>query len=299
MYSRIFVLILAISVGVGIGFGASTVAGLVSDGPSIGGLSRRSAESLVEQLTPGESSALDPQQVALVVESLVQILDEEINERRILAEQLEEVRSEMSKLQRNLSIRPEATSSANAANTASQQPGAQAGQSLEGRLAASGFTPQQIENVRRRESEASMQQVELDDRARREGWANTYRYFEEFNSLTSALDNVRHDLGDDDTYDRYLFASGQPNRVSVGMVIETSPAEQAGLQQGDVIRSYAGERVFSTAQLTALRSGGVKGMPVIVEIIRGGELIQIWMPRGPMGIRTQLELADPSAPGSG
>ncbi|MFQ6004224.1 MAG: PDZ domain-containing protein [Woeseia sp.] len=96
-----------------------------------------------------------------------------------------------------------------------------------------------------------------------------------------------------------FFASGRPNRVAVRTVIETSPAEQAGLQPGDVIRSYAGARVFSSEQLVNLRSAGVKGMPVTVEIVRDGELMQITMPRGPMGIQTRQDVVDPSAPGGG
>ena len=143
-----------------------------------------------------------------------------------------------------------------------------------------------------------MQQIELDDRARREGWITTSRYFEEFNNLVKGADTVRRDLGDD-AYSHFLFAIGRPNRLTVGMVIETSPAEQAGLHLGDVIRSYAGERVFSSAQLTRLRSSGDKDMPVILEIVRDGEPMQIWIPRGPMGIQIQQDRVDPSEPGGG
>ncbi|MEE8157099.1 MAG: PDZ domain-containing protein, partial [Gammaproteobacteria bacterium] len=81
--------------------------------------------------------------------------------------------------------------------------------------------------------------------------------------------------------------------------IETSPAQQAGLQPGDIIRSYAGERVFSSQQLVNLRSAGVKGIPVTVEIIRDGQLMQITMPRGPMGVQTRQVVVDPTAPGGG
>ncbi len=92
MHSRIFVLVLA--VGVGIGIGALTVARLATDDPSIEELSQRGAESLAERLMRGESGELNSEQLAQVVESLIQIQNEEIIERRVLAEQLEEVRSE-------------------------------------------------------------------------------------------------------------------------------------------------------------------------------------------------------------
>ena len=208
------------------------------------------------------------------------------------------MRSELTELQQILRTFTIATSSANTRFTASQQQGAEVGQTIDARLAAAGFTPQQIETLGRREAAAQMQQVELDDQARREGWVNTARYYQELNNLVSGADTVRSDLGDD-AYSRYLFASGRPNRVTVSRVIATSPAEKAGLQHGDVIRSYGGERVFSTQQLVNLRSAGDKGMPVIVEVIRDGELMQIWIPRGAMGIQTRPDTADPNAPGGG
>ena len=77
MYSRIFVLILA--VGIGVGIGALTISRLASDDPSVEGLLEHTTESLVGRLTQGESSELDPEQLARVVESLIQILDEEIS----------------------------------------------------------------------------------------------------------------------------------------------------------------------------------------------------------------------------
>lgn len=298
MNSRIFALVLAVGVGVGIGIGASTVVRMAFDDPSTDGLSQRAAEGLAQQLAWGESSELDPQQVAQIMESLLQTLDEEISERHFLAAQLEEVRSEMTAMLQDLRARFGTAFPGNASNTASPQPGAQADQTIEERLAVSGFTPQQIRTISRRVAETQMEQIELDDRARREGWITTSRYFEEFNNLVMGADTVRRDLGDD-AYSHFLFAIGRPNRLTVGRVIETSPAEQAGLRLGDVIRSYAGERVFSSAQLTELRSSGDKDMPVIVEIIRDGEPMQVWIPRGPMGIQLRQDRVDPSAPGGG
>jgi len=294
MYSRIFTLILAI--GVSAGIGAFTALRMAPDDSLNEYLSKRVTENMAERLTRGEAGELDAEQVAQVVESLMQILNEEISERQILTEQLDEMRLEMTDLQENFRARVMASLLENRRNAVSPQAGAEVDQSSEGRLAASGFTPQQFEALRRREEGARMRQIELDDRARREGWVNSPRYFEEFNKLTSGTESIRRELGDD-AYDRYLFVSGRPNRIAVGTVIATSPAEQAGFQTGDVIRSYDGERVFSSAQLVNLRSAGDSGMPVVVEIIRDGVLMQITIPRGPMGIQTQGDLVNPSAPG--
>ena len=164
---------------------------------------------------------------------------------------------------------------------------------LAGRLAAAGFTEEEVATLRRRQGENQMRQVELDDRARREGWVNTPRYYEEINRLFDDTDPIRSELGDD-AFDRYLYATGRPNRIRVTQVIETSPAEQAGFRSGDIIVSYGGERLFSTQQLTGLRSEGERGATVNVEIVRDGIPMQIAIPRGPMGIQTSPDLVDPS-----
>jgi len=296
MVSRIFALILAVAVGAGVG--AFTAVRMTSDDSSGNEYSQQVVESVAERLTSAEPSELDPEQVAQVVESLMQIVDEEISERQVLAEQLEEVRSEMAELQLNLRARVEAAFSDNTGNAAAQPAGRQVNQSMDKRLASMGFTPQQFEDLRRREEGAQMQQIELNDQAIREGWINSPRYFEESNRLTSGADSIRRELGDD-AYDRYLFASGSSNRIAVGTVIATSPAEQAGFRTGDVIKTYGGERVFSATQLVNLRSAGQIGTTVVVEIIRDGEHMQIAMPRGPMGVQTRPKRVDPLTPDGG
>ena len=167
MYSRILVVILAVAVGAGVG--AFTAVRMTSDASSSKDYSKRVADTLAERLTAGEASALDSEQVALVVDSLMQILDEEISERQILAEQLEDVQSEMADLQQNLRARVEAAFSESRENAIAQRAVTQVNQSMEERLAASGFTPQQFEVLRRREEGAQMQQIELNDQAIRSG----------------------------------------------------------------------------------------------------------------------------------
>ena len=296
MVSRILILLLAVAVGAGVG--AFTAVRMTNDGPPSESDTKRDAVNLAERLATADPSELDPEQVAQIVDSLMLIVDEEISERQLLADQLDEVRAEMADLQQNLRASVEAAFSENRGNRVSQSSGSQVEQSLDKRLAASGFTLQQFEELRRREEGAQMQQIELNDQAIREGWINSPRYFEELNRLSNSTDDIRRELGDD-AYDRYLYASGSSNRIAVGSVIATSPAEQAGLQAGDVISRYGGERVFSGGQLVNLRSGGNIGSPVVVEIIRDGELIHLTMPRGPMGVRTRPQRVDPLTLGGG
>ncbi len=301
MHKRLLTVVLAVAAGIGIG--AFAVSRLGSDNASAEVSSRHKVADFIEQVAQGDLRESDPEQVARVVESLAQILNEEIAERRILAEQLEELRSEVTDLQENLGTRVAEAFSNGAVGsvsiavegTAPPQDNFQRNLAMEARLAAAGFTAEQVATLRRREAEMLMQQVELDDRARREGWVNTPRYFEEFNNLSNDQNPIRRELGDD-AYDRYLFASGRPNRVAVANVIETSAAERVGLREGDVILSYGGERLFETGQLINLRSAGVRGEPVNLEIIRDGQFMRITMPRGAMGINTQPEVMDPGVP---
>ena len=296
MHKRLLVVVLAVAVGIGIG--SFVVARVASEKASVQESSEHTVANIVERVKSGDYSETNPEQLALVVESLVQILDQEIVERRVLAEQLEELRSDLTDLQETLGIRVNEAFSAtsnsfDAGNSALAVDGTQGNQTIGARLAAAGFMPQQIETLRRREAEMVMMQVDVDDRARREGWFNTPRYFEELNNFANTVNPIRRDLGDD-AYDRYLYASGRPNRVAVANVIETSPAELAGLREGDVILSYGGVRLFDTGQLTGLRSSGVRGDLVTLEIIRDGEPMRVTMPRGPMGINAQPEILDPN-----
>ena len=67
-------------------------------------------------------------------------------------------------------------------------------------------------------------------------------------------------------------------------VIESSPEQSAGLQPGDEIVRYDGERVFNMTDLTQRTMDGAAGQNVIVDIMRNGQPMQIVMPRGPVGI---------------
>ena len=234
-----------------------------SDGAAPG-----SATSFADQLADGRFAGSDPEQMARALDSLAHVLEEEIAERRILAEQLDALREQLVDLEDNLGSRvTQAFAERNSSEAAVAATGSVREQARpetqETRLASLGFSPGQIEDLSRRRGELLMQQIELDDRARREGWNNSARYYRELGAMRSDLEPIRRDLGDD-AYDRYLYAIGYPNRVTVGGIIETSPAQQAGLRAGDVIVSYGGERVFSNTQLSDLRSTGDRGAPVSV-----------------------------------
>lgn len=68
-------------------------------------------------------------------------------------------------------------------------------------------------------------------------------------------------------------------------VLDDTPAEEAGLQEGDVIVAWAGETVRSTAQLRRLVRETPPGREVTVRIVRDGEESSVSLEagrRGPM-----------------
>ena len=153
--------------------------------------------------------------------------------------------------------------------------------SPEGRIEAlieAGFLPSQAEAITRREQELQMEALQQRFEAERSGEPVDWRA-----NRTLTSDTLREELGDAD-YERYLEANGRSTRISVSSVIESSPAQTAGLRPGDEIVNYDGQRVFSMTDLNRQAMGGAPGETVVVDVMREGNLVQVAMPRGPLGI---------------
>lgn len=146
------------------------------------------------------------------------------------------------------------------------------------RLIEAGFLPAQADWIMRREQELQMEALQARFDAEKSGEPVDWMA-----NRTMASDSLRAELGDAD-YERYLEASGRSTNVSVSSVIESSPAQSAGLQPGDEIVRYDGERVFSMTDLTRQTMVGAPGETVVVDILRDGNLMQVALPRGPVGI---------------
>jgi len=153
--------------------------------------------------------------------------------------------------------------------------------SIEGRiekLVEAGFLPSQASMIVRREAELQMDSIEARYEAERSGDLSAY-----YRGRSSSTEALRAELGDAD-YERYLAANGRSTSVTISSVIDSSPAQSAGLQPGDEIVRYDGERVFSMTDLTQQTMDGVAGQNIVVDITRDGISMQIVMPRGPVGI---------------
>jgi len=151
-------------------------------------------------------------------------------------------------------------------------------------LVKAGINEELAADIVRRRNETDMKILELRDRASREGYLNTGRYTREMNELREHDTSLRDEIGDD-YYDSYLYVSGQSNRVRVASVMMGSPAEMSGMNNGDMILNYDDRRMFNWSELQGATSRGERGEYVNVTVLRNGQLVNLWVPRGPLGIR--------------
>jgi hypothetical protein len=144
-------------------------------------------------------------------------------------------------------------------------------------LVEAGFSAVEAQRITQRESELQLEALYAQYDAVRSGEPLDPR------SRLGTQDQLREELGDA-SYERYLEATGQPTSVGVRQVMSGSAGATAGLQAGDEIVSYGGERVFDTLDLNRLTLEGSPGEPVVVDVLRDGQQIQVYVPRGPIGI---------------
>jgi membrane-associated protease RseP (regulator of RpoE activity) len=145
-------------------------------------------------------------------------------------------------------------------------------------LMDNGFSEDEARRVIEKESEAEFMAMQAAWEAQRGG--------ESVDPLSAMGDYqalLRAELGDAD-YERYLAAQGQPTSIQVTRVLAGSPGSDAGLQPGDQLVSYAGERVYNVSDLRKLTLQGTPGEDVVIEIDRDGVRMQLNVQRGPVGI---------------
>jgi hypothetical protein len=144
-------------------------------------------------------------------------------------------------------------------------------------LVEAGFSPDQAQRITERESELRLDALYAQYDAVREGEPLDFR------DRTDPQDQLRQELGDA-SYERYLGATGQSTSVGVQQVMSGSPGQSAGLQPGDDLVAYGGERVYDVSDLNQMILEGQPGETVVVDVIRDGQQIQLYVPRGPIGI---------------
>jgi len=160
-------------------------------------------------------------------------------------------------------------------------------------LILAGFEPATVEEIETIRNDAQLQRLELRDQATREGWLNTDRFRQASRELNRS-GKLREALGDDN-YDKLLIAEGRNNRVRIEDVMDNSAAAAAGIESGDVILRYSDERIFSFRDLQSATTAGERDQTVTVQVIRDGDIVDLAMPRGPMGVNL-IGITDSSGP---
>jgi hypothetical protein len=159
-------------------------------------------------------------------------------------------------------------------------------------LLRAGVTPEVADDLVWRRSQLSLARLDLRDEAARDGWLGSARYREELRRINEQQVSIEDEVGVD-AYDRYLYETGQSNRVAVDSVIPGSAGEESGLQPGDVIERYGDAQVLDFQDLREATSAGARGELVPVAVRRGGELLEMWLPRGPIGIGLDATRVEP------
>jgi hypothetical protein len=160
-------------------------------------------------------------------------------------------------------------------------------------LLDAGFTRSEVAAFRTRMDDIQLERLYLRDRAAREGWLATRRYMEDSRALDAQLSLAREEFGEE-LYDWVMYSTGDSNRVQVSEVMEGSAAAEAGLAPGDVIYSYAVHRIFSGGELREENTVGTAGGTTPVDVVREGESLRVYVPRGPLGIMVEPSSQEPA-----
>jgi PDZ domain len=164
-----------------------------------------------------------------------------------------------------------------------------AGGFAEDQLVARGLPAPEASRLRERYEQQELAELELRNRAMREGWLGRPRYDMELRALRERL---RAEVGDED-YDRMLWAAGRSNRVAVAGVLSGSPAEAAGLEVGDVVISYGGHSIFDGGELIHATVRAEPGGHSRLVVLRNGEETSFDVPNGALGMRLKPERQAP------
>lgn len=168
--------------------------------------------------------------------------------------------------------------------------------SVSDNLVAAGVDRGVADAIVDRQNQRELRLLELRDKATREGYLRTPRYRDEVSEVMADAQSLRDEVGDE-TYDRFLWASGQTNRIGVESVIAGSAAAEAGIEPGDLITRYDEARVFNWRDLNSATTAGERDEYVDVTIIRSGSEFRVSIPRGPLGVRLSPASRDPDDQG--
>ncbi len=152
------------------------------------------------------------------------------------------------------------------------------GERRRARMLDAGLSPQTVDWIRQRETELQLESLAQNWERQRQ------RYLDGEPLSPGPAAALRAELNELD-YEAYRRALGLPTSATVLSVFDGATASQAGLQPGDRIVRYDGERLYDLADLQALSVQGPAGETVTLDIERDGVPLQVAVPRGPLGVR--------------
>ena len=158
----------------------------------------------------------------------------------------------------------------------------QAANELQTQLLNSGFSQGEYDLIANTREELQLKRLQLRDQAIREGWFRSESWTLQSRAL-NADTALRKKLGDE-RFDDYLTAIGRSNRVKIDDVMTGSAAQLAGILPGDLIYRYADQRVYLSAELRNMTTAGEAGETTALTVLRDGELLDLSVPRGPLGV---------------
>jgi len=244
-----------------------------------------------------DTSESEPDIVAADIEQLAQQLVQERKKRKDLEMKVQQLGEQVEKLSQHLiTTRDEGNDDRNdkTISTGSRNiPQRISGWVDAKRLSEAGLTSEQADNITQVYESVEMDKLYLRDRAQREGWMASQRVRDEMDKLDERTRNLRNELGEQ-AYDALLYATGRPNRVIVEGTLGNSPAAQAGIKKGDAILRYADKPIYSWYDLRSATTEGDANDMVAVQIARGNKRMEIYVKRGPLGIRLDQESVNPA-----
>lgn len=156
-------------------------------------------------------------------------------------------------------------------------------------LVAAGIAPTEIDWIRELFERTVAARLELEDARLRKGEGNALHVIRDELALEQSL---RAEFGDED-FDAVRFAMNEENRVILTDLLESSAGFQSGIRPGDEVISYDGQRIFRPRDLKLLIATGERDQPVEMRLLREGEVVRVFVPRGPIGARLAFEVRPP------
>ncbi len=161
-------------------------------------------------------------------------------------------------------------------------------------LVEAGISPDVAADMLRRMGEQEYRRLQLQNLISRSSGEVRRQYQNELRELNRNRLSLRSELGEE-TYDRYLYSSGQNNRMRVNSVLSGSPAETAGLGTGDIILRYDGKNIFNWADIRRISRQGDINNYTTIEILRDDTRMSLMVQRGPLGVQLEPARVDTQA----